>query len=452
MFYTICYKLNAPSNSIFFNQINKFDIYKKLITYNLNKDHIQIFIKSQKIYHILNNFVYKYKIKKYNIINENDLYLDKININNKNNIKLLIDNSVYIFTLKDINYIINMKLLFMDDGKVSSQPIRNPYTNTIINHNNLYNIYFHIRKYKINMVYHLLYINNFNIKNFTINHRDLINYYSIHYNINTSSNNFLYKNILNMFRYFDKYFNIIYLLTEDVDVIIRKYKKLLYFYLYILNSDISINTFILYKYILIKEIYYSIDREILHHTIKNNESYKIILSDPNDIDTIYSNIENYNNSYNRTNVFRYYNHITRSSFSNDNSNNSINYTNTSYNHSINHNIDNPNNNIIDNSYNLTIPCDLSNSLHNPLLPTYSLNNPLLSKLINYSSYNFITNLSNLIYINSINYINSIKLLYNNNNNKKFNQIIKITLIIIKITEIYIFYQSIILINKINNLI
>ena len=96
---------------------------------------------------------------------------------------------------------------------------------------------------------------------------------------------------------------------------------------------------------------------------------------------------------------------------------------------------------------------MSHSLHNILLPIYSLNNPLLSKLIYYSSYNFITNLTNLIYINSINYMNSIKLLYyNNNNKKKINQIIKIILIIIKITEIYIFYQSIILINKINNLI
>ena len=293
---------NIKNNQLFKNKLNKFDIYKDLISNNYNEELIKIFIKAQNVFHSLNRFAYHYKLKNFKSNNETDLYFENFNeksnkkINNK--LKLLVDNKIFTFSVNDINYLINMNLLYCSNNNYTSQYIRNPYTNKKFKLNNLYNIYFFLRNnsYSINILYHLFYKKNFNLIDFKVEHKFLILQSGIKNIITTAKHDFLYDSIIEMFAFLETYFYSIYFLNYDEDTIIIKYRKYLYYYFCYKNYNMPTNLALIYKLILLKKIYNLIQKDKILDVIKNHDAFIII--------------NNYDNLLNPTRYNTYYNNIT----------------------------------------------------------------------------------------------------------------------------------------------
>ena len=280
MFFFICSRLdnNISNSDLFLNEQNKFIIYKKLINQNYKNYDTHIFTKAQNIYHKLNNFILKYKFKKYKANNQTDMYLDKINHNSKNIIQLIIDNKKFIFTLKDINHLINAALLNINsDFILKPSKIKNPYTNNIIELHNLYNIYIKLKTLNnVNLTYYQYYKKNFDIKLLQIESKELLLYESYKYKINNSSDKYLYESIIQMFDSVDKYFNIMYFLQNNEKILVNKYKKLLIYYYLWISKNSSISVSIINRITLIKKLFETIDNNRIYSVIKNDEIFKII--------------------------------------------------------------------------------------------------------------------------------------------------------------------------------
>lgn len=327
MFFFICYKLdkNITDNQLFFNEQDKFKIYQKLINSNYSDNELKLFINAQKIYHKLNNFILKYKLKKFKPGNDSDMYLDIIDINHKNTIKLLIDNRVYLFTIKDIIHIINNHLLHTtQSSNIVPLKIRNPYTNNVLKLHNLYNIFFSLKNRNIfNQIFYLFYKNNFDIEYILIQYKYLLYYNMFIYNINHTSNKYLHENIIKMFESLSDYFNVIYFLKYDEETIIKKYKKLLIHYFIYTCKESSINTSINNRITLIKKLFLMIEREKIFDVLKKNEIFRLINSDYINEDYIsYFTTENIRNLTTPTNSISedFNNNINQNSNTNENLN------------------------------------------------------------------------------------------------------------------------------------
>ena len=165
MFFFIYYKIdkNIINDKKFFSEENKFKIYRNIINKNYNKKQLELFIKAQNIYHKLNTFILNYKLKKYIPSNDTDMYLDKINKKSSKTIKLLIDNKIFLFTIRDIIHIINSHLLHCNSSDIiEPSHIRNPYTNSKLQKHNLYNIYFSLKNKNIfHQIYYIFFQKKF---------------------------------------------------------------------------------------------------------------------------------------------------------------------------------------------------------------------------------------------------------------------------------------------------
>ena len=341
MFFHICFKLNEniKNNTLFTNYHNKFKLYYHLININFNEEQINLFIKSQNIYHKLNNMILHYKLNKYNHNNSDDMYFEKININSINTIKLLIDNKIFLFTIKDIIQIINNHILHTNpNNDIISLKIRNPYTNNVIKLHNLYNIYISLRNRNIfNQIYYILYKNNFDLNILNVQYKYLLYYNLFIYNINHCSDNYLYNNIIKMFNVMSCYYNISYFLKYDDSIIVKKYKKLLLHYFIYTCKEASINTSIKNKIILMKKLFYLIEKDKIIDVIINAETITLIHSDFLN-DNLLSYINN-NNLYNL--LINRNNHDNNNEYINDPNNN---HENNNHENNNNENNNNENNN------------------------------------------------------------------------------------------------------------
>lgn len=121
----------------FYETLNNFYFSKDLI-YRVEFENY--FVKIQKIYHILNNLVLKYKRRKAKLIVNTDLQLEPIQLGSPNVICIYHDKSKYLFKINELLRIIytcltNSYLLF-------SEPItiKNPYNNLPFSKSILYYI------------------------------------------------------------------------------------------------------------------------------------------------------------------------------------------------------------------------------------------------------------------------------------------------------------------------
>ena len=179
--------------------INQFlnNIFVEKETKNFFLECIQ---KIQKIYWVLNKFAFLYKYKKAKMIVKEDLYLNPIDLNAKNIICILQDNSKYLFILSDLVNIINMSL--SNASYFFSEPLscRNPYNNSPFNKSTLYNIYFKVMDYNyvIPELLHLFFLSNFNLSLFKENNEYFLRDYSINEYVKSKDTNILYKDIMVM--------------------------------------------------------------------------------------------------------------------------------------------------------------------------------------------------------------------------------------------------------------
>jgi hypothetical protein len=142
---------------------------------------LNIFSKAQKYYYAFLRLAHIYKFKKYELIVNCDLSLNHLDSLNQNTFTLIENRSKYLFSLHDLisiieNAISNSPLFF-------SEPLwpLNPYNKQSFSLSTLYNIYFKM-KYSgrvISTLFHLFFLENFNIDSFNENHESHIRSHSI---------------------------------------------------------------------------------------------------------------------------------------------------------------------------------------------------------------------------------------------------------------------------------
>jgi hypothetical protein len=102
------------------------------------------FYKIQRVYYILNRFIYNYKFKKAKIVVNSDMCLNELREKDNNVISIVQNNSKYLFNIKDLINIIETSLTSSYNFFVQPKKIKNPYNNVGFNKSTLYNIYFFV--------------------------------------------------------------------------------------------------------------------------------------------------------------------------------------------------------------------------------------------------------------------------------------------------------------------
>lgn len=195
---------------------NKFLFYKKTIENFLLKNNqekkilfLDYFYKIQKIYLILNRFIYNYKYKKAKIVVNNDFCLNLLNIDDKNIICIFHNNSKYLFHISELIKIIETALTNTSYFFAKPKSIKNPYDNIPFTKSILYNIYFFI-KYKTNYFsdfFNKFYEVDFNLNIFKFRNEYILRDYCIKNYVYKSSSNIILNEIkqcLNNFNYSNK--------------------------------------------------------------------------------------------------------------------------------------------------------------------------------------------------------------------------------------------------------
>jgi hypothetical protein len=183
-----------------------FDNYLVGCSENIKHEISDSFYKIQKIYNILNRFVYRYKYKKTKIVVNADMCLNELKEGDKNVISIIQDNSKYLFTVKDLINIINTSLTNAHSFFVEPKNIKNPYNNVSFNKSTLYNIYFYI-KFNTKEYSDLLFKFfkcDFNITIFKNTYESILREQIITNYVNKSASNILLAEIKNMIDEFNE--------------------------------------------------------------------------------------------------------------------------------------------------------------------------------------------------------------------------------------------------------
>jgi len=139
-------------------------------------------IHSQRHYAALRKFARIFKVKRAPIIMKTDLYLNEIQITERNVIVLLQNNYRYLFTITDLNKIIETSLCNSPYFISEPIPVKNPYNKLPFSKSDLYNIYFQIKDRLIRTpdVLYQFFLSNFNLSKFKRNNQVLIREKYIH--------------------------------------------------------------------------------------------------------------------------------------------------------------------------------------------------------------------------------------------------------------------------------
>ena len=169
------------------------------------------FNKIQRVYHVLNRFVYKYKFKKAKLIVNKDMGLNEIREIDKNVICIYQENSKYLFKILDLLKIINMYLIHAHNFFATPLCIKNPYNNLPFGKHILYYIYYFLTEktnltFKLNetelfLKFHSCY---FSLTDFLSKYEYLLREKTIENNIKNAVNFDLYNQNIEMINEFNK--------------------------------------------------------------------------------------------------------------------------------------------------------------------------------------------------------------------------------------------------------
>ena len=195
----------TESNSL--TPTSKFN-YLKLIIFNdfFNSETKDLFLDNfmrvQRNYYIIMRTLRNYRFRKAKIQVNTDIFLNPINIGDKNVFVLFQNNNKYLFTISDLVNIVNSSLGHTD--YFFSKPLicKNPYNNIPFNKADLYNIYFFMKSSNIiiPILFHNYFMANFSLSKFKLENEDIIREHAIKDYINTSSEQVLRSKIIQMIR------------------------------------------------------------------------------------------------------------------------------------------------------------------------------------------------------------------------------------------------------------
>ena len=231
--------------------------YLRFIIFNdfFNKEtkelFLNIFMKVQRKYFIIKRTLRHYRYRKAEIQINTDIFLNPINIYDKNIFVLFQNNKKYLFTITDLVNLINSSLGHTDYFFSSPLICKNPYNNMPFNKSELYNIYFFMKSTNIIIptLFHNFFMANFSLSKFKLENEDNIREYSIVNYINNSTEQELRRKILQMLRY-TYYTNNIKIHKEfQTNTLIKIMKPYLNLYLHAIYSTES-NKKIHYEHLL----------------------------------------------------------------------------------------------------------------------------------------------------------------------------------------------------------
>ena len=168
---------SSPNN----NNMHKYDFIRMICRFDfVNMDDkvyiMNLHMRAQRHYFALCRLAFIFKFKRAPLIIATDLYLSNIKDDERNVITVFQNKQRYLFTITDLNKIIETALC--NSPYFVSEPltVKNPYNNLPFSKSDLYNIYLQIRErlIKTPLVIYQFFISNFNLSKFQQNNRCLI--------------------------------------------------------------------------------------------------------------------------------------------------------------------------------------------------------------------------------------------------------------------------------------
>lgn len=232
---------NSPNN----NNMHKYDFIRMICRFAfVNMDDkvyiMNLHMRAQRHYFALCRLAFIFKFKRAPLIIATDLYLSNIKDNERNVITVFQNKQRYLFTITDLNKIIETALC--NSPYFVSEPltVKNPYNNLPFSKSDLYNIYLQIRDrlIKTPQVIYQFFLSNFNLSKFQQNNRCLIREKYIEQFLVNEDKNTLISYIHSTLTYNNKI-----IIDENFpdDILIRVFKPYLRLYLMMSYSlDISV--------------------------------------------------------------------------------------------------------------------------------------------------------------------------------------------------------------------
>lgn len=148
----------------------------KFITEEIKDVIMNHLCSAQRIYQILNRWVFRYKYKRMKPHNDCDLYMNPITENQRNVVAVLQNGQKYLFAVNDIVNLIDNALCNMNSYTASPKAAKNPYNNMPFEKAILCNIYFFLLKRfsKVPQLIQQYFYSGFNLTTFRNNNEFLI--------------------------------------------------------------------------------------------------------------------------------------------------------------------------------------------------------------------------------------------------------------------------------------
>lgn len=176
-------------------------------THNIKKRMESKFNKIQKTYFSFSKLANIYKFKKAKCLITNDLYFNKININDSDVIQIYQNNTTYLFTINDLIHLLIVALSNSCHFFIKPLECKNPYNNIPFSKHILYNIYFFMKHRNVNIpeIIQQYFIEDFDLSEFLFNNQTLIQTVAIKEYALNLSNQQLYNYGLIIIRHYNFY-------------------------------------------------------------------------------------------------------------------------------------------------------------------------------------------------------------------------------------------------------
>lgn len=208
------------------------DFNTNIFMETLHKDMAVMLNRVQRHYNALSYFVKIIKYRRDTSLTT-DLLLNPIT-QKTSHMKIIHENKVYLFTIKDLINIVNSALSNSSSFYAEPKAIKNPYNNVEFGKHILYNIYYAIKRsdYTLPILFHQYYLCHFNLRNFSIENEYLIRDMNIK---NVLYNTDEYTLFRSMKKMIEKYLKNIKI-ADDIDK--NRFIKIMrpYYYLYLIQT------------------------------------------------------------------------------------------------------------------------------------------------------------------------------------------------------------------------
>lgn len=227
------------------NKANKFAALNSILDNSFLtkelKDAIRhIFCLAQKHYYAFVRLARQYRVKKSQLIAQNDLSLNPLDPKHRNTFTLLENKSKYYFGINDLVTIIETAIGNAPDFFADPQWPLNPYNNQPLTKSTLYGIYFQMKSANrlISPLFHFFFLENFCLKTFIDNYEHFIRENSIKKYVFNSPYTVLHSDVLTMIR--ANTYTKLWHIHKDFpkEKLVEIFRPFLYYY-FIYNYDIQ---------------------------------------------------------------------------------------------------------------------------------------------------------------------------------------------------------------------